>query len=237
MQSGAVCTKAFLSQSEVRRTYASNLLRFSQTLKQLILSQNPENLSQAESLAALFDNYSQAEVLLADAELRAAEDLHDIIIRREVLLKCNEDYSLKQDAYNTACQDLNRLIQQDRREQTDPNYERAKPRFVIPIAKAKVAKQSALDAFKSAIERLMDIQTRYTLFRIRRLTHAWMTYGQGMKAMCQTENDIFPQIKTVLMELRATTKDEELANRIESDINLNINAAPPTLCDSFSAPE
>jgi hypothetical protein len=92
--------------------------------------------------------------------------------------------------------------------------------------KAKKAKRLALEGFKSALQRMMEMQERYAKFRVRRLTHAWATYGEGIKAMCESERDVLGEISRVVREWRAEGGEEEVVNRVELDVEFQIQEAP-----------
>jgi hypothetical protein len=72
------------------------------------------------------------------------------------------------------------------------------------VNKAKAEKKAALEGFKAAVKRLIDLRVRYAAFKVRRSREGWLRYGKALKLMGETESVLFKELKVACQGFRKT---------------------------------
>jgi hypothetical protein len=191
--------RSLLVASDHRRKYGNAWRTVSTTFGKLLMSQSPNDSRQAERLTELLDRLADVELSLSEAEGRGADDFRDIIERYDVLFRVNESYLQAKSNYQLACQELEAAIQADQAEQQKASYQKNKFLLQAKVIHMKDGKRKAIKAFRAATLTLIDCRTKYTTFKVRRLTHGWSVYGTTLLKTVQAETAIFTEIKEILI--------------------------------------
>jgi hypothetical protein len=215
----AIVARSFRGMSDNRRKYAAGWRSFGSALSAMVVSQNPSASKETDVLTRLFTSIAEAETQLADSELRAAEDLQDVIERYDVIFRCNEVYSDTMSVYSLACLELNAAIADDREGSEKPNYSGAKYKLKAAIEKAKLEKRLAIAPFRAAVARMIEMRERYAKFRVRRMDHAWQTFARATSVWADAEKRFFRQLRDTLAEWRKEgVVGEEIVVAIEEGL-------------------
>jgi hypothetical protein len=198
-----------------------------------LTSQNAEAASQAESLVTLLGKFADAELVLSDAEVRAAEDFRDIIARYDVLFRANEEYLQAKNAYDASAAATKRAAAADLAESTKPSYEKSKYTLQANLQKAKDAQRKALETYKEKATQLIDVRNRYTKFKVRCLRHGWNLYGTALKQAAQTEGVLLQEIKGIFAGLRVAGAPKEVVSQAEQAVQQQIDVAPAADDDQY----
>jgi hypothetical protein len=216
--------KGFFSAGEGRQKYAASWRSLSAKLAAMLSSQNSEIHPKVDSLCGLLGRLADAEQELAASEIRAAEDFRDIIERYDVLFRCNEEYLQAKKEFGSATEALARVKAADSAESTKPSYEKTKYRLQANVAQARDILKKTIEIYKARTQAMIGVRNRYTAFKIRRLTHGWVLYGNALKQNCETELELLQQVKGVLAELRIA--GEAAAAEVEEAIEQQLAEAP-----------
>lgn len=218
-----------------RRAYAKSWTAFGVTAEQMGISQVSEMRDKFGTLRELCAELGSVHQDLADSEERCAEDFRDVIERFYVLYRTNEEYLEAKRKYKATCETL-LDIQYDMNEAEKQEAEARRLKLEPREQRAKAEKHVQLIEFKKKVAHLLHVKKSYNNFKVSRMRHAFVTYGDGIKAAAEREVEIYKRMQTLLSEL---TLDEAATEAVAAQLAEPAPAPvpPETVAAQIATPE
>jgi urease accessory protein UreF len=174
--------------------------RFADMLVRLVRKQAPELLPAVRYAVAPFTAAVSHESALVAAEVRAADDLHDLSDRYEVLSRQWSEYTdiskRVKDARDKIAR-LRRELDEEERKGTPKQYKLKNDIMVILDLKRR-----AVEEGQAKLEEILSARERYYAFSARRLRHAYVNLGTRLAAESREIVASFRDMQARISELR-----------------------------------
>ena len=218
-----------------RRSYAKSWTAFGVTAEKMGTSQVSEMADKFGSLRELCAELGSVHQDLADSEERCAEDFRDVIERFYVLYRTNEEYLEAKRRYKAARETL-LDIQYDMNEAEKQGAEARRLKLEPREQRAKAEKHVQLIEFKKKVAHLLHVKKSYNAFKVSRMRHAFVTYGDGIKAAAEREVEIYKRMQALLSEL---TLDEAATEAVAAQLAepAPTPVPPETVAAQITTPE
>lgn len=217
--------------SEGRAKYAQSWIEFSNYVKLMILTQNPQVESHMDRFVDLISQIAACQTRLSAAELRNAEDFRDVAERFSVVYRSNEEYIQQKRKFREYEADLKDAIAKNEAESHKPNYAKNQAKLEGKIQTLKGLKKEALEETKKRLQFLIDTREKYNNFKIRRFAQGWLKYGTALKEESEKEVELLAQVEELLNKLKDELESGTV-QKVEAAISEQVANAPASAYDS-----
>lgn len=163
--------------------------RFVDNIILLVKSECPEFLDRFEALMAIMREALAQQQLLQKAELRLAEDLNDVAARFDIVYRISEETvscKMKLKEVTERIEMLKKKLDED---ELKGGFKKVSLQSQISLAIDE--KKRTIATTEEKLLQFIDIKERYTAFKIRRMRHGYISYGEGLSNTMQEEIKIW----------------------------------------------
>ncbi|OHT17342.1 hypothetical protein TRFO_12516 [Tritrichomonas foetus] len=184
---------------------AHNMTKFADSFVEMCHSECPEFLEKAKQIAALIKGAMDQEVVIANAELRLAEDLNDLSVRYDVLVKHGNEVNSKKSQLESAKRKISEIERQMEVEKLKGGLKTYKLQGDLTTVQQK--KTEATRALETLLERFITMREKYAVFKVRRLEHGYKNLGQQVEKALEIEKHLIGQLKRDCEQARDNIDD------------------------------
>lgn len=167
--------------------YGNDLLDLMQEISSLATAKIPE---QSKEIDQVYHNIQELVIYIGDLveeQLRASEDIRDILERQKVVIRIANEYTESKSLYGAACQLYDQCIAKTTDDKT--------------IQNRKDQKREALNQLKSKLTEYITAAEKFNAFRDRRMSSAVMRYLRAVHNFHAHENGILKRVKARVVTL------------------------------------
>lgn len=183
----------------------ADMRNFIDLLQKLVEVECPEFLNKFSNIADIMKETLAQEEILADAELRLAEDLNDVAARFTVVFRVSNEFGackMKVEECSANIDKIKVLIDEDSTKGGTKQYQ-----LQAKMQQAIAEKKNAITATEDKLKEFIDVKEKYAAFKVRRMRHGYSYYGSKLTQTMASEAAIMQNLNNSIEEAKLGLND------------------------------